>query len=97
MEMSILIVEDEKSIRDVLKSYFLREGWNVYTSDNGLDALKNSKKIQFKCYFIGFDDSTTIRRRSMSGNSANIYSPNHDYFIKIKGSGYGQRSRYRGR
>lgn len=38
--MSILIVEDEKSIRDVLKSYFLREGWNVYTSDNGLDALK---------------------------------------------------------
>src|SRR5690625_1282115 len=46
MEMSILIVEDEKSIRDVLKSYFLKEGWQVYTSSNGLDALKIERKFK---------------------------------------------------
>lgn len=44
--MSILIVEDEKSIRDVLKSYFLKEGWQVYTSSNGLDALKIEQKFK---------------------------------------------------
>src|SRR5690625_4706404 len=46
MKMSILIVEDEKSIRDVLKSYFLKEGWQVYTSSNGLDALKIERKFK---------------------------------------------------
>ena len=50
--MSILIVEDEKSIRDVLKSYFLREGWNVYTSDNGLDALKIQRKFNLNVILL---------------------------------------------
>lgn len=44
--MNILLVEDESSIRDVLKSYFLKEGWNVLTSGDGEDALKKVKKIK---------------------------------------------------
>ncbi|ALS29066.1 response regulator transcription factor [Paenibacillus cisolokensis] len=38
--MDILLIEDEESIRDVLKSYFLNEGWNVRETDNGKYALQ---------------------------------------------------------
>ncbi|UVI29358.1 response regulator transcription factor [Paenibacillus spongiae] len=38
--MEILLVEDEEAIRDVLKSYFLNEGWNVRETDNGKQALQ---------------------------------------------------------
>ncbi len=44
--MLILVVEDEKAIREVLQSYFVREGWEVITSDNGYDALQKIKKIK---------------------------------------------------
>lgn len=44
--MNILVVEDEVSIRDVLKSYFLKEGWDVFTSSNGMDALQKIRKFK---------------------------------------------------
>lgn len=44
--MNILVVEDEMAIRDVLKSYFIREGWNVLTSADGLDAIQKVKTIK---------------------------------------------------
>lgn len=44
--MTILLVEDEESIRDVLKSYLEKEGWNVLTAGDGVSALKIVKKIK---------------------------------------------------
>ncbi len=44
--MDILIVEDEASIRDVLKSYFIKEGWKVFTSSNGKEALQKVEKFK---------------------------------------------------
>ncbi|MDU5143265.1 MAG: response regulator transcription factor [Paenibacillus dendritiformis] len=41
--MDIMIVEDEASVRDILKSYFVNEGWKVHLSSDGQDAMK---KIQ---------------------------------------------------
>lgn len=38
--MDILIVEDEISIRDVLQSYLMNEGWKVHTSSDGKEALE---------------------------------------------------------
>lgn len=70
--MSILIVEDEKSIRDVLESYFMKEGWNVYTSCNGLDALKVQRKFKLNVILLdlmipqlsGEEVCKTIRKTS---------------------------------
>ncbi|MFD0867835.1 sigma-54 dependent response regulator [Chlamydia abortus] len=51
--MDIMIVEDEVTIRDVLKSYFIKEGWNVHTSGDGREALQ---KVQtFKLDLIVLD------------------------------------------
>ena len=43
--MKILVVEDEESICEVLKSYFEREGWDVLTSHNGFDAIEKVEKF----------------------------------------------------
>lgn len=38
--MNILIVEDDESICNILQSYLVNEGWTVYTSEDGNDALQ---------------------------------------------------------
>lgn len=70
--INILIVEDEMSIRDVLKSYFLREGWEVMTSVDGFDALQKVQKIKVDLVILdlmipkisGEDVCKEIRRTS---------------------------------
>ncbi len=41
---TVLIVEDEKNIRDIVKAYLLKENYCVLESDNGRDALDTYKK-----------------------------------------------------
>jgi len=36
----ILIVDDEKVIREVLEAYFVKEGWKVLFAPNGVEGLK---------------------------------------------------------
>ena len=38
--MKVLIVDDEKLIRDVIKEYCLGNKYEVIEADNGLDAIK---------------------------------------------------------
>lgn len=38
--MNILIVDDEKLLRDVVKEYCLKENYKVFEAENGLDALE---------------------------------------------------------
>jgi DNA-binding response OmpR family regulator len=41
----ILIVDDEKRITEVLEAYLEREGYEIHTADNGIDALKKAKSV----------------------------------------------------
>jgi two-component system phosphate regulon response regulator PhoB len=45
MNQKIYIVEDEPDIRETLKYNFLNEGFKVYTSPDGEEALSNIKKV----------------------------------------------------
>lgn len=38
--MNLLIVDDEKLIREVIKEYALLENYNIYEAENGIEALK---------------------------------------------------------
>lgn len=38
--MKILVVDDEKLIREVIKEYAILENYQVYEAENGIDALK---------------------------------------------------------
>ena len=42
--MNILVVDDEKLIRDVIKEYLLLDNYKVYEAENGLDAIEIVKK-----------------------------------------------------
>lgn len=42
MSEKILIVDDEKGIVDMLKSYFERQSFQIYTAYNGMEALKQA-------------------------------------------------------
>lgn len=39
MSVTVLVVEDELKIRELLRSYFEREGWSVLTTGSGAEAL----------------------------------------------------------
>lgn len=41
---TILIVDDEKDIRDIIEIYLINEGFNVITACDGIDALEKLKK-----------------------------------------------------
>jgi len=41
---NILIIEDEKSVSEVLKAYLEKDGYVVYTSENGLDGIEIFRK-----------------------------------------------------
>lgn len=42
MEEKILIVDDEKGVVDMLKSYFEKQSFHVYAAFNGIEALKQA-------------------------------------------------------
>jgi DNA-binding response OmpR family regulator len=43
--MKILLVDDEHRIIEVLEAYLVREGYEIHSADNGIDALKKAKTL----------------------------------------------------
>ncbi|EKQ53391.1 MULTISPECIES: response regulator transcription factor [unclassified Clostridium] len=41
---NILIIEDEQSVSEILKAYLEKEGYEVYSTDNGLDGIEIFRK-----------------------------------------------------
>lgn len=42
--MKVLIVDDEKLIRDVIKEYCIKSGYGVLEAENGNDAVEKAKE-----------------------------------------------------
>ncbi len=49
--VTILIVDDEEGILDVIEGYFQRLGYDVYTAGNGLEALDILNRVSIGCVF----------------------------------------------
>ena len=70
--LKLLIVEDEKKIRELLKIYFLRENYKVSEAENGRIALEMMKEETFDIVLLdiympeldGFDTCREIRKTS---------------------------------
>jgi DNA-binding response OmpR family regulator len=45
IKVKILIVDDERRIIEVLEAYLVREGYEIHSADNGIDALKKVKSL----------------------------------------------------
>ena len=69
---NVLIVDDEKMIRDAVSAYFTKMGWRVFEADNGQDALALFERtpIHFVildlmlCGMSGEDVCREIRKKS---------------------------------
>lgn len=46
MGKTILLVDDERMIVEVLEAYLRKEGYEVFTSDNGVDALRKADSVK---------------------------------------------------
>ena len=49
---NILIIEDEEKISEILKAYLEKEGYSVYTTTKGLDAIKLFEKFEFNLVIL---------------------------------------------
>lgn len=49
---SILVVEDEKGIQDIIKIALEMEGYKVFTADNGKEGLELLPKMQTPCLIL---------------------------------------------
>lgn len=69
---NILIVEDEKSVSEVIKAYLEKEGYKVYCTAKGLEGIELFRKVDFKLVILdlmlpdidGEEVCRTIRRMS---------------------------------
>ena len=69
---NVLIVDDEKMIRDAISAYFTRMGWRIFEADNGQDALALFEKTQISFVILdlmlpgmsGEDVCSRIRKKS---------------------------------
>ncbi len=50
--MKLLIVDDEKLIREVVKEYALHDGYEIYEASNGEEALDIIKKEDIDCLIL---------------------------------------------
>jgi DNA-binding response OmpR family regulator len=46
MSQKILLVDDERMITEVLEAYLRKDGFEVVTSDNGVDALRKAASVK---------------------------------------------------
>lgn len=70
---SILVVDDEKEIADLIEIYLKNDGYNVYKADNGEDALSIVEKYPIHLVILdimmpGLDGLEVCRRIRMDKN-----------------------------
>lgn len=69
---SVLIAEDELTLQMILVAYFKKEGFIVYTADNGIQALQHFRNYHLDCVCLdvmmphldGWNVLRTIRKTS---------------------------------
>ncbi len=72
MRGKILIVDDEKDIRDLIKTYLEKEGYQVFEAGDGKEAIEHARLVQPELVILdimlpnlnGLDVLSTLRRES---------------------------------
>lgn len=52
MELKLLIVEDDRSLRESIADYFGSKGWKITEAANGEDALQKVEEIPFQMILL---------------------------------------------
>ncbi len=89
--MNLLVVDDEVLIRDVVKTYSEKEGFNVFEAENGIDALdimanENIDIIVLDIMMPKMDGLSFLEKvRKVKNIPVIILSARNDEYDKLKG------------
>src|SRR5580765_1314132 len=78
MQNSVLVVDDEKGIRDTLRGVLCDEGFEVYAVESGEACLELVKTKNFGCILLdiwlgdGIDGLDTLQKLKEEGNDAAV-------------------------
>lgn len=96
MNVKLIVIDDEKNIRDTIKDYFEDYGWSVITFSSGEDALEFLKKDTAEYIIVdgrlpGMTGADFIRKAIAlrSGIKFVIYTGSYDFQIGEDLLGYG--------
>jgi len=72
-----LVVDDQESVRSVLRRFISRLGWEVATAENGFQAVESAKKKRFDLYVLdvrmpGMNGLETLREIRRIDPSAQV-------------------------
>ena len=51
-DIKILIVDDEKIVRESLSEWFIEDGYRVDTAENAVEALNQLNKVRYDIYLL---------------------------------------------
>jgi DNA-binding NtrC family response regulator len=101
MNIKLMVIDDEKSIRDTIRDYFEDSGWNVATFSSGEDALEFLQNETAEYIIVdgrlpGMTGTDFIRKASQvrSGIKYLIYTGSCDFQIAddLRASGITERN-----
>jgi len=88
MIIKLIVIDDEKNIRDTIRDYFEDNGWSVITFSSGEDALEFLEKETTEYIIVdgrlpGMTGTDFIRKASLirSGIKYIIYTGSYDFQI----------------
>ena len=79
--MTLLIVDDEARIRDLIRKYAAFEGYNVEEASNGMEAIEKCRQKNVRPHHHGCDDARTRRLLRLPRNPPQIPS-SRDYAFR---------------
>ncbi len=96
MNVKLIVIDDEKNIRDTIKDYFEDNDWSVITFSSGEDALEFLEKDTAEYIIVdgrlpGMTGADFIRKANLlrSGINYIIYTGSCDFQIGDDLRGYG--------
>lgn len=91
MKYSVMVVEDQKDIREILREYLLKQGYEVYEADSGLNALTLFNETQLHLILLdvmlpGIDGFQVLKQiRSVSNVPVIMLTAKQEEIDKLKG------------
>lgn len=101
MNIRLMVIDDEKSIRETIRDYFEDSGWNVAIFSNGEDALEFLEKETTEYIIVdgrlpGMTGADFIRKASLvrAGIKYIIYTGSCDFQISddLRASGITEKN-----
>ena len=93
----IVVIDDEESVRDVVKAYLEKDGFTVYVAANGRDGLALAERRSPDLIVLDLDAARHLRRGDLPGGPQPLRRAHRDAHCQGERGGARRRARRRRR